>query len=101
MWDATIGYNLLERCAGVKQSYLAFWAHTIFQGKWSLTTAASFFGWLVLGASLIGFGCVKALRARESCKWLLSEQDMGADGLVRICHVCGYRVFVYQNANSK
>ena len=255
MWDATIGYNLLERCAGVKQSYLAFWAHTIFQGKWSLTVAASFFGWLVVGLSLVGLGSFKSLRAaddkrhwylaltvwlglemsmvfcskgfylhytlvslvpmlvllslcisdsrliicrggilcilflvclplsaicirhvvlhvqwsrtlnsfvaevakiipsgervavlgshttaevmtrlhlttdqkyfswlfyekncfddrreehraefqraRESCKWLLSERDMGADGLAHICHVGGYRVFIYQNADGK
>lgn len=255
MWDATIGYNLLERCAGIKQSYLAFWVHRIFQEEWSLSSTASFFGWFVLGVSLVCFGIFKTLRAtddkrpsylvlttwlilemsmvfcskgfylhytmvslvpmmallslcvsdsrlicrrgrclfvlslvcllpsaicvrhmtlyaewgntvksfvenvakiippgervavlgshttaeiltqlhlmtdqkyfswlfyeknsfddrreehrdelqraRESCKWFLSERDMGTDGLVRACHVKGYKVFIYQNANSK
>ena len=84
MWDATIGYNILERCAGVTQSYLAFWAHSVFQKNLSLAETASFFGWLVLGASLLGLGCFKALRAADDRKpaflaltlWLILEMSM-------------------------
>ena len=43
MWDATIGYNLLERCAGVRQSYFGYWANCLFREKWFLISAASFF----------------------------------------------------------
>ena len=84
MWDATIGYNLLERCAGVKQSYLAFWTHKIFQEKWCLLATTTFFGWLVLGVSLVGFGCFKALRTAGDKRssyltltiWLALEMSM-------------------------
>ncbi len=84
MWDATIGYNLLERCAGVKQSYLTFWTHKIFQEEWDLLANTFFFGWLALGTSLVGFGFFKSLCATDDRKssylvltiWLGLEMSM-------------------------
>ncbi len=84
MWDATLGYNLLERCAGIKLSWSAWWMDQLFRQKWYLISAAQFFIWLVMGVTLIGFGCVRILRSGVERKpiyltltlWLSLEMAM-------------------------
>ena len=84
MWDAAIGYNLLERCAGVRQSYLGYWADRLFRQMWYLISAASFSAWAALGALLIVVGLSRSLRAPDARKaayltltaWLILEMAM-------------------------
>ena len=84
MWDATIGYNLLERCAGVRQSYLGYWVDCLFREKWFLISAASFSAWACLGALLVVVGLSRSLRAPDArnaayltlTAWLVLEMSM-------------------------
>lgn len=84
MWDATLGYNLLERCAGIEVSWCGWWCRRLFrQGLGSCFIVTQFWVWFALGGSLVWLGCVRAHRRSADrllyimlVIWLIFEMAM-------------------------
>lgn len=84
MWDATLGYNLLERCVGIKLSWGVWWWHRLFRQGWSSWfPAVQFWTWLTTGGILIGLGGLRLWRSKMDLMaylpltaWLFLEMAM-------------------------